>query len=72
MTLKELLAIDEGGDCPGCPVCQPRTKPGRARAYGRRSVSFPVRSNPAVFSARYTDARTDPTTEEGVTIARTP
>ncbi|MDP9487987.1 MAG: hypothetical protein M3Q49_19725 [Actinomycetota bacterium] len=71
MTLKELLAIDEGV-CPGCPVCQPRTKPRRAGAYGRRSVSFPVRSNPAVFSVSYTDARTDPTKEEGVVIARTP
>ncbi|MDP9478290.1 MAG: hypothetical protein M3R38_21860 [Actinomycetota bacterium] len=70
MTLKELLAIDEGGDCPGCPVCQPRTKRKTAGAYGR-SVSFPVRSNLAAFSVRYTDARTDPN-EKGVVIARTP
>ncbi len=70
MTLKELLAIDEGNECPGCPVCEPRTKPGRAGA-NARSVSVPFRSDPGVFSVRYTDARTDPTTE-GVMIAPTP
>jgi hypothetical protein len=68
VTLKELLAIDEGGDCPGCPVCEPCGKRRRIGADGR-SVSVPVRSNPAVFSVRYTDARTHPT-EEGV-MART-
>jgi hypothetical protein len=64
VTLKELLAIDEGGDCPGCPVCEPR----RTKAAGRRSVSVTVRSDLAVFSVRYTDARTNPT-EEGVMTA---
>ncbi len=71
MTLKELLNIDEGGDCPGCPVCNPRKKPKRGATAGRRSVSVPFRSDPGVFSVRYTDARTDPTTE-GVMIAPTP
>ena len=69
MTLKELLAIDEGGDCPGCPVCEPRsTKAARGGANGR-SVSVTVRSDPSVFSVRYTDARTNPTEEEGVMSA---
>jgi hypothetical protein len=61
VTLKELLVIDEGGDCTGCPVCEP-PKP-------RRSVSIPVRRG-AAFSVRYTDARTNPTEEE-VVIATT-
>ena len=64
MTLKELLAIDEGGDCTGCPVCEPP----KSR---RRSVSIPVRRGGAAFSVRYADARTNPTGEEVVVIATT-
>ena len=63
MTLKELLAIDEGGACTGCPVCEP-PKP-------RRPVSIPIRRGAAAFSVRYTDARTNPTEEEEVVIATT-
>ena len=63
MTLKELLAIDEGGECPGCPVCEPpKTRRGGP---SRRSVSVLVSQDAAAFSVRYTDARRTPTKDEG-------
>ena len=63
MTLKELLAIDEGGDCTGCPVCEPpKTRRGGP---SRRSVSVLVSQDAAAFSVRYTDARRTRAKEEG-------
>ena len=71
MTLKELLAIDEGGDCTGCPVCEPpRTRRGGPPA--RRSVSVLVSQDAAAsFSVRYADARGTPTKEEGEGVVDT-
>ena len=63
MTLKELLAIDEGGDCTGCPVCEPPKN--RRGGPSRGSVSVLVSQDAAAFPVRYTDARRTRAKEEG-------
>ena len=63
MTLKELLAIDEGGDCTGCPVCEPPKN--RRGGPTRRSVSVLVSRDAAAFSVRHTDARRTRAKDEG-------